>query len=104
MSANDSYWKKSDEELKSLFLEGVSKLYPDFDTNDIVSAHLHKAFKVQPLQVLNYSEIIPDVQTKHKDFYVLNTSQFVNDTLNNNSVVNHVEKFVNEFKTESNLQ
>ncbi|MGJ8737984.1 NAD(P)/FAD-dependent oxidoreductase [Zobellia laminariae] len=104
VSANDSYWKKSDEELKSLFLEGVSKLYPDFNTNDIVSAHLHKAFKVQPLQVLNYSEIIPDVQTKHKDFYVLNTSQFVNDTLNNNSVVNHVEKFVNEFKTESNLQ
>ncbi len=61
---------------------------------------MHKAFKVQPLQVLNYSDIIPKTRTKHPDFYVLNTSQFVNDTLNNNSVVKHVENFMTDFKKE----
>ena len=64
---------------------------------------MHKAFKVQPLQVLNYSKIIPEIKTSHPDFYVLNTSQFLNDTLNNNSVVQHVENFMSNFKKELEL-
>jgi hypothetical protein len=81
-------------------------MYPDYDMSEVVSVHMHKAFKVQPLQVLNYSEIIPKIKTQHPDFYVLNTSQFINDTLNNNSVVNHIEGFMKEFKNElrSNLK
>lgn len=100
MAADHYFWSKSEEALKDIFLKGVQDLYPDFDRNDIVSSHLNKAFKVQPLQVLNYSEIIPKIETKHPDFYVLNTSQFVNDTLNNNSVVNHVKNFMSDFKKE----
>ena len=98
--ADHSYWSKSDQELKELFLDGVSKLYPDFDSADIISMHLHRAFKVQPLQVLNYSEIIPETQSNHPDFYILNTSQFVNDSVNNNSVVSHVNEFVAQFEKE----
>ncbi len=100
VTANHKYWSKNDQELESIFLEGVSNLYTDFDEKDVVSTHMHKAFKVQPLQVLNYSEIIPKTQTNHPDFFVVNTSQFVNDTLNNNSVVNHVKEFMVDFKKE----
>ncbi len=98
--ADHAFWSKSDSELKAIFLEGVKDLYPDFDESDIVSAHINRAFKVQPLQVLNYSEIIPKTHTKHPDFYVLNTSQFVNDSVNNNSVVTHVNSFIDEYKHE----
>lgn len=104
IGGSDAFWQKSDEELKSIFLEGVARLYPDFDPKTIVSAHIHKAYKVQPLQVLNYSETIPEIKTKNKDFYVLNTSQFVNDTLNNNSVAGHVKKFMDGFKKELELE
>lgn len=100
VTADHDYWSKSDEELTTIFLEGVSRLYPAFDKNKIVSTHMHKAFKVQPLQVLNYSDIIPKTTTNHPDFFVVNTSQFVNDTLNNNSVVNHVKDFMSDFKKE----
>ncbi len=100
VTANHDYWSKSNQELESLFLAGVYTLYSDFDKNDIVSIHMHKAFKVQPLQVLNYSEIIPKTKTNNKDFYIVNTSQFVNDTLNNNSVVNHVKEFMVDFNKE----
>lgn len=100
VTSNHEYWKKSDQELKSIFLKGVSNLYVDFDKKDIISTHMHKAFKVQPLQVLNYSDIIPKTKTNHKDFFVVNTSQFVNDTLNNNSVVNHVKEFMVDFNKE----
>ena len=59
---------------------------------------MFKASKVQPLQVVNYSEMIPSIQTLHSDFFVLNTSQFVNETLNNNSVARHVNQFIEDFQ------
>jgi protoporphyrinogen oxidase len=97
---DDPYWQRSDEELKKLFIAGVQYLYPDFKESEIKASHLNKAMNVQPLQVMNYSEMIPDVATKHPDLYVLNTSQFVNNTLNNNSVVKHIEGFMAEFSKE----
>jgi protoporphyrinogen oxidase len=100
ITADHEYWSKSDDKLKEIYLNGFKKMYPEYDVNNIVSIHMHKAFKVQPLQVLNYSEIIPEIKTLHPDFYVLNTSQFINDTLNNNSVVNHVQSFMKDFKQE----
>jgi protoporphyrinogen oxidase len=95
--SGDPMLKKPDEEIKSLFFEGLHQMYPGFSTEDILSVHIHRAFKVQPLQVLNYSEIVPRVSNLHPDFYVLNTSQFVNDTLNNNSVTRHVNRFIEQY-------
>jgi hypothetical protein len=57
---------------------------------------MHRAVKVQPLQVLHYSRFIPSVTTENEDFFVLNTSQFVNCTLNNNEVVRAVDAFLAE--------
>ncbi len=100
VTSDHDYWSKSDSDLKTIFMNGIERLYPNFNSNNIVSSHMHKAFKVQPLQVLNYSDIIPTTQTKNSDFFVVNTSQFVNDTLNNNSVVQHVKEFMTDFQKE----
>ncbi|QCX01650.1 NAD(P)/FAD-dependent oxidoreductase [Aggregatimonas sangjinii] len=97
---NDPLWSKSDEELEAYFLKGVYYLYPDLKETDILSAHIHRAFKVQPLQELNFSEMVPRLNTKHPDFYVLNTAQFVNDSVNNNTVVKHVDRFMTAFNKE----
>lgn len=98
--ADHPYWSKSDEEVKELFISGVMDLYPDFDKADIISVHLNRAFKVQPLHVLNYSGLIPEIKTDHPDFFVLNTSQFVNSSVNNNVVVEHVNEFMGRFEHE----
>jgi hypothetical protein len=95
--------RKPDAEIKALFLAGLKKMYPEFSEEDVVSVHVNRAFKVQPLQVLNYSAIIPKVTTRHPDFFVLNTSQFVNDTLNNDSVTRHVNQFVREWKANAKI-
>lgn len=100
VTSDHPYWSKSEEVLKSIFVSGVKTLYPEFDEAKLKSASIHKAFKVQPLQVLNYSEIIPKIRTTHPNFYVLNTSQLVNQTLNNNSVVGHVDDFMINFHKE----
>ena len=98
--ANHQYWNTSDEAIEEIFMAGVRDLYPDFNDADFVSSHINRAFKVQPLQVLNYSSIVPKIKTKHPDFFVLNTSQFVNDSVNNNFVVTHVNSFMKEFAAE----
>ena len=94
--STDPFLKSPDEEIKQSFLDGLKKMYPDFPVDQIEKVFINRAIKVQPLQVLNYSEIVPKTTTKHKDFFVVNTSQFVNDTLNNNSVIRHVDRFLNE--------
>ena len=49
---------------------------------------------MQPLQVLGYSQRVQFPRTLHRDFYVVNTAQFVNTTLNNNEVINAVNAFM----------
>jgi protoporphyrinogen oxidase len=100
MHSEDPLLMTPDEELREQFLEGLQLMLPEFDPGDIESVHIHRAKKVQPLQVLNYSSLVPKVETEHPDFYVLNTSQFVNNTLNNNEVIRFVEEFLQEHTTD----
>lgn len=82
------------------FIDGIRKMFPNFDLQHIESIHVNKAVKVQPLQVLNYSTKVPAYTTRHPDFFVLNTSQFVNNTLNNNEVIRSVNEFVETYAGE----
>ena len=82
-----------DSEIIDKFVAGVERIFPDFDTADIISVHVNRARKVQPLQVLEYSSLVPDVTTSDDRLHVLNTSQFVNATLNNNEVLGAVKLF-----------
>lgn len=95
--SDDAYLRKPDDDVRAEFLDGLSRMLPDFRRTDIVSATVNRAVKVQPIQVMDYSSIVPTVRTRHPDFYVLNTAQFVNGTLNNNSVVKAVDAFLSEF-------
>jgi protoporphyrinogen oxidase len=92
--SNDPLLQQPSEQLRKLFFQGLRLMFPHLEADDIVATHINRAVKVQPLQVLNYSNLVPNIITEHNDFYVLNTSQFVNNTLNNNTVVQHVDEFL----------
>ncbi len=92
--SNDPLLQQPDDELRKLFFRGLHLIFPELKADDIVVSHINRAQKMQPLQVLNYSSLVPKIVTEHNDFFVLNTSQFVNETLNNNTVVKHVEEFM----------
>jgi protoporphyrinogen oxidase len=94
--SDEPFLKRPDDEIKTIFLEGLRDMLSDFRQEDIVGVHVNRAFKVQPLQVLDYSNLAPRVVTDHQDFFVLNTSQFVNGTLNNNEVIRAVSAFLDE--------
>lgn len=95
--SDDPLFKRTDEELRSLFFAGLYSMFPNLKAEEIESVHINRAIKVQPLQVLNYSNLVPQVATKHKDFFVLNTSQFVCGTLNNNEVIHAVDEFLETY-------
>ncbi len=92
--SDDPLLRAPDEELQNLFFDGLKRMFPEWDSRHIESVHIHRAFKVQPLQVLNYSTLVPNVSTTHPDFFVLNTTQLVKSTLNNNEVVRAVGEFI----------
>ena len=95
--SNDGLLQQCDDAIRRQFFDGLALMFPDVREEDIVSAHIHRAARVQPLQVLHYSRLVPTVTTGHDDFFVLNTSQFVNSTLNNNEVIRAVDNFLLEY-------
>ncbi len=95
--SDDELLRRPDEELRTLFMAGFQRMFPDFAAADILGVHINRASKVQPLQVLGYSSLVPRAQTRHPDFCVINTSQFVNNTLNNNEVIRTVQEFFERF-------
>ena len=95
--STDPELKRPEEELQEEFLAGLRCMFPDLGDEDIESCRIYRAFKVQPLQVLNFSEITPRSATKHPDFYIHNTAQFVNNTLNNNEVIRAVDEFMKTY-------
>lgn len=91
--SSDPLFRRPDTDIQEEFLRGVRRILPDFDMSCIEALHVNRAERVQPLQVLNFSHLVPTVTTKHPDFFVLNTAQFVNATLNNNEVIAAVNRF-----------
>jgi len=92
--SDDPLLRAPDGELREMFLAGLRVMFPDLDQVGIESSHINRAVKVQPLQVLHYSRLVPSVTTAHPDFFVLNTAQFASSALNNNEVIRLVEQFV----------
>ena len=94
VTADDPLLQSSDDEVQTQFLAGLKLLFPKFEQNQIVSCVVNRATKVQPLQVVGFSQIVPRCETRHPDFFVLNTAQLVAGTLNNNEVIGAVDHFM----------
>jgi protoporphyrinogen oxidase len=91
--SDDPYLQRPDADVRREALEGVQSMFPHWSPGDLVGVHVNRATRVQPLQVIGYSSLVPAPRTRHEDLYVLNTSQLVGGTLNNNEVIGAVNGF-----------
>ena len=98
--SDDPALRLPDDELKAEFLRGFRRMYPEFPESEIVGVHINRAVKVQPLHVIGYSGLVQSPRTRHADFYVVNSAQFANNTLNNNEVIRNVNAFLSQFGAE----
>jgi protoporphyrinogen oxidase len=92
--STSEWMSRSDADIRVSFMAGLRRMIPEFDDSIVERVVVNRAARVQPLQVREFSKIVPDVKTRHPDFFVLNTAQFLNATLNNNEVIRAVDEFV----------
>ncbi len=85
-----SEWqKKSDEEIKEIWLTHLQRMFPDFDRNDVQYFLVHRERYVEPLHGLEESHLIPAVRTPIQDLYLATTSQIYPALTNGESVSRH---------------
>ncbi len=88
LTTEDSFWKKSDEEIKDEFLTALEYMYQDFHRDDLLCFKITKANQVLAITTLNYSrELLPPTRTSLEHIFVVNSAQIANGTMNVNEIV-----------------
>jgi protoporphyrinogen oxidase len=84
-------FQRVNEELKDYFLKPLFKMYPDFSEKDVTFWNVSSARQVFALPTLNYSQKLPPVITSLPGYYIINSAQIINGTLNVNETVQVAE-------------
>jgi protoporphyrinogen oxidase len=91
-SPADPLFHLSDQEVWNRFAPMLFRVHPRLRHSDIVSVQVFRERYVQPVPTLNYSAHAPTVETGLPHIFVANTSQIINDTLNNNVMTSIARK------------
>jgi protoporphyrinogen oxidase len=97
-SPGDPLFDAGDEEVWQLFLSNLKTVFPDLQPGDIEKHFVFREKFVQPIPVLNYSSLAPEMQTSIPRLLVANTTQIVNSTLNNNEMVKIARQAVDQIQ------
>jgi protoporphyrinogen oxidase len=74
-SPGSEWQKKSDDEIRQIWLENLKIMFPDFDVKRIRYFLIHRERFVEPLHPLNSSSLIPGIETPVKGLYLSTTAQ-----------------------------
>ena len=96
VTPDNELFNKSDAELRSLFLGSLYKMYPNFSEDDLVFWGISEARIVFALPTLNYSKKVPEVTTSLENYYIINSAQIINGTLNVNETIQVAETKLKE--------
>jgi protoporphyrinogen oxidase len=94
----DELFSRSETELKKYFLNALFKMYPEFSDNDVTCWNVSSARRVFALPTLHYSEKLPPVTTSLKGYYIINSAQIINGTLNVNETIQVAEAKLEEIE------
>jgi len=81
--------KKSDDELKEIWLKHLEAMFPNFDRSWVRYFLVHRERYVEPLHGLNETNLIPEVKTPIKNLYLATTAQIYPALTNGESVSRH---------------
>jgi protoporphyrinogen oxidase len=89
-------FNRTESELREYFLGALFKMYPDFSEADVVHWNIASARRVFALPTLHYSEKLPSVITSMEGYYIINSAQIINGTLNVNETAQVAEMKLGE--------
>jgi protoporphyrinogen oxidase len=96
VNPEDKLFDKSEEELQKLFMGSLYKMYPNLSQNDLNFWGISKARIVFALPTINYSKKVPKVTTSMGNYYIINSAQIINGTLNVNETIQVAETKLQE--------
>lgn len=86
-SPGDPLFDASEEDVWNMFYPELKRVVPDLKDEEIERRFVFRERLVQPIPVLDYSALVPSMQTSIPGLLLANTTQIVNSTLNNNEMV-----------------
>ncbi len=89
---NSDWQKKSDAELKDIWLKNLQIMFPNFDPSTIRYFLIHRERYVEPLHGLNSTHLIPPIQTPIEGLYLATTAQIYPALTNGESVSRHARE------------
>lgn len=93
---NSPLFDLKSEETGSFFAENLLKMYPFLKNDDIIHLAVSSARHVFALPTIGYSTKLPPVKTSIPGYYIINSAQIINGTLNVNETIQVAEKKLNE--------
>lgn len=87
VNPTDSLFESSDPEIREIFLGALKKMYPEITDETIQFWGVSRARVVFALPVLGYSEKLPGINTSLPGFFIINSAQIINGTLNVNETI-----------------
>ena len=86
-SPGDPVFHASDDQVSQTFFHESKTIIPNLKESDIEQRFIFRERLVQPIPLVCYSELIPEMQTTVPGLFLANTTQIINSTLNNNEMV-----------------
>jgi protoporphyrinogen oxidase len=86
----------SEPEIREYFLNPLFKMYADLSDKDVINWNMASDRRVFALPTLQYSEKLPSIITSLKGYYIVNSAQIINGTLNVNETIQVAETKLEE--------
>lgn len=96
VTQNDPDFALSEDEIQAKFIQGLQRMYPDFDPSNILCFQVSKVRYVLAISTVNYSEMLPKINTSIPGLHIINTAHILNGTLNVNETIQLAEKAVQD--------
>lgn len=96
VNSDDALFDKDDATIRKIFLDAIFKMYPEISENDLLFWGVSKARVVFALPTINYSKNIPGINTSMGNYYIVNSAQIINGTLNVNETIQVAETKLKE--------
>jgi protoporphyrinogen oxidase len=83
----DPAFSLEDSVIRRRMIADLRRIHPSLRDEEIQKEFVFRAQIVQPIPVLSYSKLLPDMETSIPGLYLANSSFILNGTLNNNEMI-----------------
>ena len=96
VNPDDPLFDTNDDKIRELFIGALLSMYSHLNEDDILFWGVSKSRNVLALPILDYSVRLPGIATAMKNYYIVNSAQIINGTLNVNETIQVAEEKLNE--------